>query len=81
MDETNFRNKVKELLEFVVDDSTPRLNYLLHSGCGFKDDIENEPEDSYLVAKAFVVQFLRRYDDVWASTPKVKEFVNRYEKF
>ena len=81
MDEANFRAKVRELLTFVYDESSPKLNNLMHSGCGFKDDVENDTEYSYLVAKAFVVQFLRRHADVWASSPKVSELANRYERF
>lgn len=81
MNERDFRVKVRELLTFVYDESSPKLNHVMNSGCGLKEDVENEPDDSYLVAKAFVVQFLRRHADVWVSSPKVSELADRYEKF
>jgi len=84
MNEENFRGKVKDLLEHIASQSTPEITRLMQSGCGFKEDVENSDDNSYLVAKAFVISFIRSYADVWetwASSKNIKELVDNYTKF
>jgi len=81
MNDSDFKAKVKELLESVGNESSSKLSHLMKSGCGINEDIDNDPDDSYLVAKAFVVALLRSHAEVWSSSNKVNELASHYERF
>lgn len=82
-DEEDFKAKVHELFQQVVNRLDPQLDKLIESGCGIVDD-HCSNGGAYRVAKAFLSAFLQNEKD--RCTPslidkKFEELQDNYEKF